>query len=106
MPSPKEILLNQALMHLDSLKKERVHEILKKCGLLLFNEHVPHLTLREIEKLYLQAVYKQCGERKDKTSEWLGISRVTLWRMLDDLEKNPIPSVETLTREMMQNDPN
>jgi DNA-binding NtrC family response regulator len=42
-----------------------------------------HLSIRELEKRYVMKVLEETGGNKNKASEFLGIGRATLYRILE-----------------------
>lgn len=53
----------------------------------------PIIPLHEVERRYARHVLKQLGGNKFRTAVMLGISRATLYRLLDDPSSAPVPEV-------------
>ena len=52
----------------------------------------PIIPLHEVERRYARHVLRQLGGNKFRTAAMLGISRATLYRLLDDPAEEPVPA--------------
>jgi two-component system response regulator HydG len=48
-----------------------------------------HLTLRELEKMYILSALQECGDSRQKACRLLGITKATLWRKLKSYSDVP-----------------